>query len=109
MCLACLIQEKSTFSSIERLCKISLDKYERFVSLPTHNLSIECQLVPFNKMVKTIILYDSEMWGFRKNIQCLEKVQLTCCKLLFISAACTSCRLCLFQQYVLHAGFCLFH
>jgi hypothetical protein len=47
-----------------------------------HNLSIECQLELFNKMVKPILLYGSEIWGFSKNIQCLEKVQLRFCKLL---------------------------
>jgi hypothetical protein len=30
----------------------------------THNLSIECQLELFNKMVKPILLYGSEIWGF---------------------------------------------
>ena len=48
----------------------------------THNLSIECQLELFNKMVKPILLYGSEIWGFSTNIQCLEKVQLRFCKLL---------------------------
>jgi hypothetical protein len=48
----------------------------------THNLSIECQLELFNKMVKPILLYGSEIWGFSENIQCLEKVQLRFCKLL---------------------------
>jgi hypothetical protein len=33
-------------------------------------------------MVKPILLYGSEIWGFSKNIQCLEKVQLRFCKLL---------------------------
>jgi hypothetical protein len=31
---------------------------------------------------KVIQLYGSEIWGFSKNIQCLEKVQLRFCKLL---------------------------
>ena len=48
----------------------------------THNLSIECQLELFNNMVKPILLHGSEIWGFSKNIQCLEKVQLRFCKLL---------------------------
>ena len=47
-----------------------------------HNLSIECQLELFNKMVKPILLYGSEIWGFSKNIQCLENVQFRFCKLL---------------------------
>jgi len=44
----------------------------------THNLSIECQLELFNKMVKPILLYGSEIWSF----QFLEKVQLSFCTLL---------------------------
>ena len=48
----------------------------------THNLSIESQLELFNKMVKPILLYGSEIWGFSKHIQRLEKVQLRFCKLL---------------------------
>jgi hypothetical protein len=31
-----------------------------------NNLSIECQLELFNKMVKPILLYGSEIWGFNK-------------------------------------------
>jgi hypothetical protein len=34
-----------------------------------HNLSIECHLELSNKMVKPILLYGSEIWGFSKNIQ----------------------------------------
>ena len=41
-----------------------------------HNLSIECQLELFNKMGKPILLYGSEIWGFSKNVQCLEKYNL---------------------------------
>jgi hypothetical protein len=48
----------------------------------THNLSMECQLELFNKMVKPILLYGSEIWGFSKNIQYLERIQLRFCKLL---------------------------
>jgi hypothetical protein len=48
----------------------------------THNLSIECQLEAFKIMVKPILLYSSEIWCFRKNIQCLEKLPLRFCKLL---------------------------
>jgi hypothetical protein len=48
----------------------------------TPNLSIECQIELFNKMVKPILLYGSEIWGFSKNIKCLEKVQLRFCKVL---------------------------
>ena len=48
----------------------------------THNLSIICQLELFDKIVKPILLYGSEIWGFSKNIDCLEKVHLRFCKLL---------------------------
>jgi hypothetical protein len=41
----------------------------------THNLSVECQLELFDKMVKPILLYGLEIWGFSKNIDCLEKIQ----------------------------------
>jgi hypothetical protein len=42
----------------------------------THNLSIECQLELFDKMVKPMLLYGSEIWGYSKNID------LRFCKLL---------------------------
>ena len=48
----------------------------------THNLSFECQLELFDKMVKPMLLYWEEIWGFSKNIDCLEKIQLRFCKLL---------------------------
>ena len=48
----------------------------------THNLSVECQIELFDKMVKPILLYGSEIWGYSKNIDCLEKIQLRFCKLL---------------------------
>ena len=49
----------------------------------THSLSVECQLELFDKMVKPILLYGSEIWGFSKNIDCLKKIQLIrFCKLL---------------------------
>jgi hypothetical protein len=45
----------------------------------THNLSVECQLELFDKMVKPLLLYGSEIWEFSKNIDCLEKIQLRFC------------------------------
>ena len=48
----------------------------------TLNLSVECQLEVFDKMIKPILLYGSEIWGFSKNIDSLEKNQLPFCKLL---------------------------
>ena len=47
----------------------------------THNLSISCQLDLFDKLVKPILLYGCEIWGFENN-EILEKVQLKFCKLL---------------------------
>jgi ribosomal protein S5 len=47
----------------------------------THNLSVECQLELSDKMVKPILLYGSEIWGYSKNIDCLEKIQLRFCAL----------------------------
>jgi hypothetical protein len=32
-----------------------------------HNLSISCQLDLFDKLVKPILLYGSEIWGFGNN------------------------------------------
>ena len=48
----------------------------------THSLSVECQLELFDKMVKPILLYGSEILRFRKNIDYLEKIQIRFCKLL---------------------------
>ena len=35
----------------------------------TLNLSVECQLEVFDKMIKPILLYGSDIWGFSKNIE----------------------------------------
>jgi hypothetical protein len=32
-----------------------------------HNLSLSCQLDLFDKLVKPILLYGSEIWGFGNN------------------------------------------
>jgi hypothetical protein len=40
-----------------------------------HNLSIKCLLSLFDKMVKPILLYGCEIWGFGNN-DVLEKVHL---------------------------------
>ena len=56
--------------------------YEVFKRGRMHNLSNECQIHLFNKMVKPILLYGTEIWGFSKSILCLGKVQLKFCKLL---------------------------
>ena len=46
-----------------------------------HNLSISCQLDLFDKLVKPILLYGCEVWGFGNN-EILKCVQLKFCKLL---------------------------
>ena len=48
----------------------------------TLNLFVECQLEVFDKMIKPILLYGSDIWGFSQNIDSLEKIQLRFCKLL---------------------------
>ena len=47
----------------------------------THSLSIPCQLDLFDKMVKPVLLYGYEIWGYGNN-QIIERVQLKFCKLL---------------------------
>jgi hypothetical protein len=46
-----------------------------------HNLSIKCQLDLFDKIVKPILLYGCEIWGFGKN-DIIESVHLKFCKFL---------------------------
>ena len=53
-----------------------------------HNLSISCQLYLFDKMVKPILLYGCEVWGYGNN-EILERVQLKFCKLLLKSKTTT--------------------
>ena len=43
----------------------------------------------FDKMVNLILLDESEIWGFSKNIDCLEKIQLRFCTLLLKSKSST--------------------
>ena len=47
----------------------------------THNLSIQCQLDLFDKIVVPILLYGCEVWGIGKNDD-IERVHLKFCKLL---------------------------
>ena len=46
-----------------------------------HNLSIQCQLELFDSMIKPIILYWCEIWGFGNN-EIIERIHLKFCKLL---------------------------
>jgi hypothetical protein len=54
--------------------------YETKTKRKYHNLSVSCQLDLFDKVVKPIVLYGSEVWGFR-NYHMVEKVHLKFCKL----------------------------
>jgi hypothetical protein len=51
----------------------------------------ECRHELFDKMVKPILLFGSEIWGFSKTIDCLEKIQLRFCKLLLKLMAFSAC------------------
>ena len=44
-----------------------------------NNLSIECQLEMFDKVVVPVLLYGSEVWGF-ENLDIIESVHLRFCK-----------------------------
>ena len=46
-----------------------------------HNLSIQCHLVLFDKIVQSILLYGCEVWGF-SNFAAIERMHLKFCKLL---------------------------
>ena len=61
----------SKTGSFNKAVKVQTDKakkamYEVLKRGRTHNLSIECQLELFDKMVKPILLYGCEIWGFSK-------------------------------------------
>ena len=46
-----------------------------------HNLSIECQLDLFDKIVKPILLYGCEVWGFGNNL-IIVRIHIKFCKIL---------------------------
>jgi hypothetical protein len=46
-----------------------------------YKLSVEIQLGLFDKMIKPILLYGCEVWGFGKN-EVLERVHFKFCKIL---------------------------
>lgn len=50
-----------------------------------HNLSIECQLDLFDKIVKPILLYGCEVWGFGINY-IIEMVHIKFCKILLFNS-----------------------
>ena len=44
-----------------------------------HNLSVDCMLDMFDKIVKPVLLYGCEIWGFSQSTL-LEKLHLKFCK-----------------------------
>jgi hypothetical protein len=46
-----------------------------------YKLSVKIQLDLFDKMIKPVLLYGCEVWGFGKN-EVLERVHLKFCKIL---------------------------
>ena len=44
------------------------------------NLSVDCQIDMFDKMVTPILLYGCEIWGF-ENLDIIEKIHLKFCKI----------------------------
>ena len=55
--------------------------YEVLKTGRLHNLTIQCQLDLFDKIVQPILLYGCEIWGFT-NTAMIERVHLKFCKLL---------------------------
>ena len=53
-----------------------------------YKLSVKIQLDLFDKMIKPILLYGLEVWGFGKN-EVLERVHLKFCKILLNLKSCT--------------------
>jgi hypothetical protein len=67
-----------------KVCKNHLYEkamYEVMKKGRKHNLSINCQFDLFDKLVKPILLYGCEIWGFGNN-DILEKVHLKFCKII---------------------------
>ena len=67
-------------------CKMKLEQkatnamYDVLRKARKHNLSIKCQVELFDKIVKPILTYGCEIWGF-ENIELLERVRLKFYKL----------------------------
>ena len=61
--------------------KAVVSMYEVLISGRKHNLSIKCLLSLFDKMVKPMLLYGCEIWGYGNN-DVLEKVHLKFCKMI---------------------------
>lgn len=78
-----LTNSGSLYSTIKYNCEQANKALTVLLRKITHlNLSVDLQLDLFNTMIKPIILYASEIWGFN-NIKILEKIQLRFLKSIF--------------------------
>ena len=62
--------------------KVYKAMYEVIKKGKLYNMSIKSQYDRFDKIVKPILLYGCEIWGFG-NTDIIERVHLTFCKLIF--------------------------
>lgn len=66
--------------NVKELCeKATKAMYSVIGKCRKHNMSIDCKLDIFDKIVKPILLYGCEVWGFG-NIALVEKLHLKFCK-----------------------------
>ena len=65
----------------KQLTKANKAIYEVLKKGRLHNLSIQCQLELFDRIIQPILLYGCEVWGFSNNA-IVERVHLKFCKLL---------------------------
>ena len=69
------------FSRTGNFSKAKAAMYDIIRKGKLHNLSVECLLDLFDKVVKPILLYGSEVWGFGDN-RVIERVHLKVCKII---------------------------
>ena len=53
--------------------------YSVITKCRSHNLSIDCKLDLFDKIIKPVMLYGCEIWGF-SNLSLIERLHLKFCK-----------------------------
>jgi hypothetical protein len=83
LCLRIKFSRRGLFSNAKKelVDRGTKAMYEVLKRGRLHNLSIKCQLELFDSMVKPIILYGCETWGFGNN-EIIERIHLKFCKLL---------------------------
>jgi hypothetical protein len=81
--LGILISRTGSFSKAKKanVNKTTRATYDIIMNGRLHNLSIECQLNLFDKIVKLILLYGCEVWGVGSN-DIVERVHLKFCKII---------------------------